>query len=189
MNIKDLILKQFKKQNEVRTADIVEKTGKSRAFINRVFQELRNEGKIILLGKANQARYILAKPRMLIKSQQKIKQFKRLLQNHGLSEDLILEQIERETGIFNKLSKNIHGIIDYAFTEMLNNAIEHSLSKTIMVSMAKNQSNINFQVVDKGVGILNKIIRKKRLKNELEAIQDLTKGKQTTAPKGHSGEG
>ncbi len=33
------------------------------------------------------------------------------------------------------------------------------------------------------------IIKKRRLKNELEAIQDLLKGKQTTAPEEHTGEG
>jgi hypothetical protein len=44
-------------------------------------------------------------------------------------------------------------------------------------------------VNDKGIGIFNNIMHKKKLNNVMEAIQDLLKGKQTTAPAAHSGEG
>ncbi|MEK6599384.1 MAG: STAS-like domain-containing protein, partial [Deltaproteobacteria bacterium] len=40
-----------------------------------------------------------------------------------------------------------------------------------------------------GIGVFRNIMQKRRLKSELEAIQDLLKGKTTTAPKSHSGEG
>ena len=39
------------------------------------------------------------------------------------------------------------------------------------------------------MGIFKNIMAKKGLANELEAVQDLLKGKQTTAPEAHSGEG
>jgi len=48
---------------------------------------------------------------------------------------------------------------------------------------------IKFEVIDFGIGIFNNIMQKRRLANELEAIQDLLKGKQTTAPQQHTGEG
>ncbi|MHB1274848.1 MAG: STAS-like domain-containing protein, partial [Candidatus Humimicrobiaceae bacterium] len=75
------------------------------------------------------------------------------------------------------------------FTEILNNAIEHSASKKIEIIIERKINNIIFIIRDWGVGIFNNIMVKKNLDNEMEAIQDLIKGKQTTAPKYHSGEG
>jgi len=111
------------------------------------------------------------------------------LMNQNLSEDLILEQIKRESGIFLDIPNNISKIVDYAFTEMLNNAIEHSQSNNIEILIERDEDKIRFDVIDKGIGIFKNIIQKRKLKNNLEAIQELTKGKQTTAPKLHSGEG
>jgi len=189
MDIKILILNKISKYKEIRVADIVNATGFSRAYINRFFQELRNEGKIILLGQANNARYILAKKENILKAKEQILKFHQTLQNKNLSEDIVLNNIKNNTGIFFHLPKNTINILDYAFTEMLNNAIEHSASKTIKIIVEKNKEIISFNVIDSGIGIFNNIRKKKKLKNNLEAIQDLLKGKQTTKPKEHSGEG
>lgn len=189
MEIKPLILKKIKAQGEVKVADIVKATGFSRAYVNRFFQELRDEGKIILLGKANRARYLLAQKELVARAKRKILDFHCILENKNIAEDVVLDKIKKETGIFFGLSQNTVQILNYAFTEMLNNAIEHSKSRVIEVSMKKEETMVRFDVVDKGMGIFNNIRKKKRLKNELEAIQDLIKGKQTTMPREHSGEG
>jgi len=185
MDIGALILKNLAKHKEIKVAQITKATGFSRTYINRFFQELKNEGKIVLIGRANKARYIMPGK----KAKTAALEISRILRNKNLSEDLVLDEIKQDTGIFLPLPANISKIIDYAFTEMLNNAITHSRSKTVKVSMKKEDSLIRFEVRDKGVGIFNNIIKKRRLKNELEAIQDLLKGKQTTAPKEHTGEG
>ena len=186
MDIKKTILKYLNARGEVKIADIVRKTGFSRAYIHRFFKELQNEGRVILTGKTNQARYILAKQKKFLK---KPLVFQRSLPNKNLSEDLILEDIKKETDIFYKLRPNIIDILDYSFSEMLNNAIEHSKSKKILVQMQKTGSGIKFMVADSGVGIYNDIKKKFKLKNTIEAIDLLLKGKQTTAPKTHTGEG
>jgi hypothetical protein len=49
--------------------------------------------------------------------------------------------------------------------------------------------DIRFTVADRGVGIYNNIMKKKHLSTTIDAIQDLLKGKETTAPQAHSGEG
>ncbi len=72
---------------------------------------------------------------------------------------------------------------------MLNNAIEHSQSKKIEIQIKRSPIDIRFEVRDRGIGIFSNIMRKRKLKNEFEAIQDLLKGKQTTLPKEHTGEG
>lgn len=188
-DIKNLVLKTLEKNKKVKVAEIVKITGFSRAYINRFFQELKNEGKIILIGKANRAHYILAKRKSFFQARKSILSIRRIIKNRNLSEDFILDQIKNESGIFFNLPKNIINILDYAFSEMLNNAIVHSSSKKIEIKMKRIKNNVSFEVRDLGVGIFNNLIKKKKLKNELEAIQDLLKGKQTTAPKEHTGEG
>ncbi len=173
----------------MRASDIVLKTGLSRAYINRFFKELQDEGKVILVGKANQACYLFAHQAGVLAAKRRILNVHRILKNKNLLEDAVLDEIKRSSGIFFKLPQNIARVLDYSFTEILNNAIEHSRSKTIEIFMKREHADIRFDVIDRGVGIFNNIMQKKKLKNELEAIQDLTKGKQTTVPKEHTGEG
>jgi len=72
---------------------------------------------------------------------------------------------------------------------MVNNAIEHSKSKKILTIVKRNANFISFIVDDEGVGIFNNIKEKFKLENNLQAIQQLLKGKQTTDPARHTGQG
>lgn len=189
MDIQKLVLKELVKKKKIKVVDIVRATGFSRAYINRFFKELRNKRKIVLIGKANKAHYISAEKDIAVAAKKKILSLRRILKNVNLSESIVLDETKRDTGIFLDLPKNVAAILDYAFTEMLNNAIEHSHSDKIIVVMERDVKGINFQVIDFGIGIFKNIIKKRKLKNELEAIQDLLKGKQTTLPKEHTGEG
>jgi len=188
MDIKKLILHKIK-AGELKVSDIVKITGFSRAYVQRFFKELTEDGSIILIGKANQAKYVVAEAAKIKKSRGKITTFHRQLINKGLSEDTVLSEIKEQTGIFYNLSKNISSILDYAFTEMLNNAIEHSQSNKILINFSRQSGLIKFEVRDFGIGIFKNIMIKRRLRNKMEAIQDLLKGKQTTMPKRHTGEG
>lgn len=184
-----MILEKISKDKTLKATDIVKISGFSRAYINRFFNKLKKEGKINLIGKANKAFYIKADKTALKKIKRSLMTVRKVLRNQNLSEDLILDEIKKQSGIFSKLPKNISRIFDYAFTEMLNNAIEHSRSKNINVLVEKDGSKILFQVNDVGIGIFKNIMNSKQLRNELEAIQDLLKGKETTLPQEHSGEG
>src|SRR3989338_8465686 len=73
--------------------------------------------------------------------------------------------------------------------EMFNNAIEHSESKIISVEVSLRNNKLSFIVEDSGIGVFRNIMKKKGLRSVIEAIQDLLKGKTTTMPKSHSGEG
>jgi len=193
VNICDLILTILKDERGacegLKASEIIKRTGFSRAYVNRFFRELRTEGKIVLFGKANKARYVLATPKTLKRTKKSIRSVTRLLHNKDLSEDIVLNEIKKNTGIFIEISENVSDILNYAFSEMLNNAIEHSLSKTIKITMQKGKTNISFNIVDRGIGIFNNIMKKKNLRSTMEAIQDLLKGKQSTMPEAHSGEG
>jgi len=189
MNIEFLILEKIKEKGKIRAADIVKATGFSRAYVNRFFQKLKNQGKIILMGRANNAFYLPANKKAVSRIKKSILSVKKILKNRNLYEDLVLKQIKQDTGIFLDISKNISDILDYAFSEILNNAIEHSKSPGIEIQMKRDKMQVSFNIRDWGIGIFNNIMKKRKLKSELEAIQDLLKGKQTTAPKEHSGEG
>ena len=189
MDIKKLILNTITEKSTIKTSDIVKLTGFSRAYVNRFLQELRDSGKIILLGKANNARYIRADAESISVERKNVVSVHKIIVNKGLSEDSVLQEIKKSTSIFSKTPENVSAILDYAFLEILNNAIEHSRSKKIEVTMQKDEEGISFNINDKGIGIFNNIMQKKKLNNEMEAIQDLLKGKQTTDPKAHTGEG
>ena len=189
MNIRKLITDKIHAKGSVRASEIIKLTGFSRAYINRFFQELRDDGKIVLLGNANKAIYVPANQAEISRAKEKITHVHKMLRNEKLSEDIVLEGIKKKTGIFFEMPKNVSDIINYAFSEMLNNAIEHSQSDTIEIAMKKEKNIISFNVRDKGIGIFQNIMQKKNLQNTMEAIQDLMKGKQTTAPEAHSGEG
>ena len=189
MDLKETISEKIKANGQIKTADIIKITGFSREYINRFLRELRNKGKIILIGRANKAHYILADKKNLQKAKSKILKIHKFLKNSNLSEDIVSEDIKRETGIFFNLKNNIKRIVEYAFLEMLNNAIEHSRSKNVEIIVKRDLDNIRFDIVDFGVGVFNNIMKKRSLKSRMEAIQDLLKGKQTTAPDSHSGQG
>lgn len=188
-DLQKLILDALKKKGSVRVADIVAASGFSRVYIHRFFKKLKDEKAILLVGKANQAHYVLAEGRTADRIRRNRLSVHRILQNRNLSEHTVLLQIKAESDIYQKTAANVAAIVDYAFTEMLNNAIEHSQSKLIDVVMARSPSEIRFVVSDRGMGIFRNIRKKKGLHDDLEAVQVLLKGKQTTAPELHSGEG
>lgn len=188
MEIKELILSLLKEKGTLKTAELTHRTGFSRAYINRFLKEMRENGQVMLLGRANTTRYVLANKRVLEREKQKITKFSVILENKNLSEDTVLNRLEQTSGVLS-LPENAAHIVSYAFTEMLNNAIEHSGSAKISVSAKKDNAVVSFLVIDHGIGVFNNLMRKKNLTSELEAIQELLKGKQTTDAARHSGEG
>ncbi|MEK7681026.1 MAG: DUF4325 domain-containing protein [Patescibacteria group bacterium] len=189
MEIKELIVTQIKKQKQLRASEIIKQTGFSRTYVNRAFQELRDEGKILLIGKANRAVYVLAEKEAISRAKKPVLKFRGEFVNKEISEETILKEVKDQTGIFFGLKHNVEEIINYVFLEMANNAIEHSRSPVINVTMERGKSDISFTVADSGVGIFNNIKKKFKLPDTLSAVQLLLKGKQTTAPKQHTGQG
>lgn len=189
MNARQTILKELSSRGEVNSRTIVRKTGVSRTYVHRILQNLEQEGVLRLIGKANRARYVSADPESIRTALASELIFRTTLRNEDLEEDSILNRIKTETGITLGVPSNITRIVDYSFTEMLNNAIDHSRSATIEVRMVRSPSSLSFTVLDHGVGIFRNIMQTRNLRNEQEAIQDLLKGKLTTMPERHSGEG
>ena len=87
------------------------------------------------------------------------------------------------------LPDNVLKIWYFGFSEMFNNAIDHSEGSTIYVGITKTAINTEMVIGDDGVGIFRKIQNALQLQDERHAIFELSKGKLTTDPARHSGEG
>lgn len=88
-----------------------------------------------------------------------------------------------------RMPENVIGIWHYGFTEMFNNAIDHSQGTLIAVTFSKTATSATVSLYDNGVGIFKKIQAALKLIDERHAVLELAKGKFTTDPKNHSGEG
>ena len=80
-------------------------------------------------------------------------------------------------------------IWQYGFTEMLNNAIDHSSGTWVKTMIARTAVGARINLLDDGEGIFRKITRELRLDDERHAVLELAKGKLTTDPENHTGEG
>lgn len=176
------------KDSIVRTADIAVLLGVTRQYASTLISDLVSEGRLVKAGSTRSARYAL--PEYAKRNPQAFPAvFSRAYRNEGLEEHLILEEIEAEFLPYRKLPENVRSIFTYAFSEMFNNAIEHSESEEIRMSVSVQNRTLSFVVEDFGIGVFRNIMNKRGLDSELEALQDLLKGKTTTMPKSHSGEG
>lgn len=88
-----------------------------------------------------------------------------------------------------QLPDNVMDIWQYGFTEMLNNAKDHSDGHNITVLLRKTSVSTEMMIIDNGIGIFRKIQSSLKLLDERHAIFELAKGKLTTDPKRHTGEG
>lgn len=91
--------------------------------------------------------------------------------------------------LFKGIKENVVNVCQYGFTEILNNAIDHSEGKTVKIEITIWVDKISIEIVDDGVGIFNKIQHKYKLDDPFYAILELSKGKLTTEPASHTGEG
>ncbi len=87
------------------------------------------------------------------------------------------------------LPKNVLEICAYGFTEMLNNVIDHSGSPEVSIRLIHTAASVSIEIADHGIGIFRKIKEAVGMTDEREAILELSKGKLTTDPTRHTGEG
>lgn len=89
------------------------------------------------------------------------------------------------------LPENVVKICEYGFTEIVNNAIDHSRGHELRIVMRKvpKEKEILVIINDDGVGIFRNIKDSCHLSDERQAILELSKGKLTTDPAKHTGQG
>lgn len=87
------------------------------------------------------------------------------------------------------LSGETRDALEYAVTEMLNNAIDHSSGTSVSLSVLFDDTNVEVVVTDDGVGAFHHVQEHFDLPSEMDAIAHIAKGQQTTSPERHTGQG
>ncbi len=108
-----------------------------------------------------------------------------------INQDLAEDKIWRLhiSNFLKSFSQNIIDICHHGFTEIFNNAIDHSNGNEVVAFIKITASEIQLKIMDDGIGIFNKIKNELGLEDERHAILELSKGKLTTDSERHSGEG
>lgn len=159
--------------------------GLSRQAINLHLQRLSREGQVHREGRTRGALFQMASSRLRPPRQT----FDRSYVLRGLEEDRAFQEVRGWLGLERRIRANVLQVIAYTFTEMLNNAIEHSQSRRCLVQAELTPYEFSFTITDHGVGVFASIQRKLQLTNEGDAVMELLKGKTTTRPERHTGEG
>jgi len=158
-------------------ARLADEFGLSRQAANVHLQALLREGLVEAEGQTRARVYRLAT----------LGETVRRYDREGLREDIVWREVFAPE--VDALPENVRDIWHYGVTEMVNNAIDHSGSAQVEVGVRRNAVFTDGWVADEGVGIFLKIQRALNLYDPREAILELAKGKLTTDPVNHSGEG
>jgi anti-sigma regulatory factor (Ser/Thr protein kinase)/biotin operon repressor len=157
--------------------------GLSRQALSVHLRSLIEAGKVVRLGTTRGARYTLAShaPATAVISSP--------LRTRGLHEDRVWDDLAARLNLRRVLRPNVEAIVRYAFTEMLNNAIEHSESDRCTIRFSLEAGAVSFEVRDPGIGVFHSIASKLHLPDEETALVELLKGRTTTMREAHAGEG
>lgn len=176
--ITSYILKNVRAHPEDIVSQTMRRFQLTRPAVHRHLQALLREGRIHAVGRTRNRQYILAR---------------------GLSHSftVILEPDLSESNLWQRklspqskhLSKTVQRTLEYGFTEMVNNVLDHSGGKSLTVRADFSRDPLHVEIADDGVGVFERIRQVLHLSSLEEALLHLTKGKLTTDPSRHSGEG
>jgi DNA-binding Lrp family transcriptional regulator len=174
----DAIERLLRRRKRVSSADVATALGVTRQAAHRRLRKLAAEGKVVAVGAGRTARWEVAGARRTFR-----------FHTTGLAEDRAWEELRRTVPELAALPESATRIASYAFTEMLNNAIDHSGSKTVDVTIEPVPGGVSFEIVDRGLGAFETVRDRFHLASPLDALGEISKGKATTKPEAHAGEG
>ena len=108
----------------------------------------------------------------------------------GLEEDTAWQGVAEDIGRIRPLPREEGRSLQYAASEVLNNAIDHSGGRWVEVAVAFEAGGTTVTTVrDDGVGVFRRVCTDFGFASPQDAIVQLEKGKLTSDPSRHSGEG
>jgi len=105
---------------------------------------------------------------------------------YGLQEDL---PWQRDFAPHFALPAHVSRMIRHGFTELVNNAADHSGGSSVTVSLRQTPSHVQLLVSDDGCGVFDKICRAFDIEDAQHAMLELSKGRLTSQPQAHTGRG
>lgn len=183
MDAKGKILAYLTRRRAATGGELRAHLGISRQALSIHVRSLVEDGKVVRSGLARGARYMLPGRAPAAAS------VSRALRTRGLDEGRVWDQLAAGLNLRRALRPNVEAIAHYAFTEMLNNAIEHSRADRCGVRFRLEPGMLSFEVHDPGIGVFHSIASRLHLENEQAALVELLKGRTTTMREAHTGEG
>ena len=174
--IRDFILQEIAKDPEGVVARGASHFGISRQAVQYHVGKLLEAGSIRRRGKTRGARFELVRDSETAS-----------FTLTSIDEDQVWRQFVQPR--LPELPRNVFDICHYGLTEMVNNAIDHSGGRDLIVEVERSAIDATIRVTDDGVGVFRKIQEAFGLEDERHALLELTKGKLTTDPSRHTGEG
>jgi DNA-binding Lrp family transcriptional regulator len=183
MSTRDSIVDYLKKRGSTGSKELSKHLGISRQALNVHFKTLINSGEITRTGATRNTRYHHSSfnPAPEV--------YKGDFSIAGLDENRVYQRAALSLNLTHNLKPGVEVISHYAFTEMLNNAIDHSESGKVRVVAELGSGVLKFEIKDWGIGVFFSLAHKLGYPDEHDAMVQLIKGKTTTMPEAHSGEG
>ncbi|MBU0729282.1 MAG: DUF4325 domain-containing protein [Proteobacteria bacterium] len=184
MHVKEKILALIKKKKAVSGVELAADLGISRQAVNKHLKNLIQNGSVFKEGITRGAVY-----RIATTGKSSPGKLRKTFILEDLAEDIVFRDISLFLNLPRILSPGAAEIARYTFTEMLNNAIDHSRSEKCHIEILIDEFNFQFCIRDYGVGIFYSVSDKFKLQDENAAVGEIIKGKTTTMKEKHSGEG
>jgi anti-sigma regulatory factor (Ser/Thr protein kinase) len=108
---------------------------------------------------------------------------------NGLDEDVAWQALAATVQAQWALAKDDQDALHYVFTEMVNNAVDHSGGTKVSATIESDEGRMRLVIVDDGIGAFERVRSARQLDSVDDAALQIEKGKQTTMPERHSGEG
>ena len=174
--IRSYLLEKIREQKPGLSKAVAEALGVNQATVHGYLNELADAGAIVRVRRG---------------------EYRLVRQQFDCTLDLEAGDFDDETEVYDRclrehvrdFPKNVRDIWAYAFSEMMNNVIDHSGADTVRILVTQDCLDTEVTITDNGEGIFEHIRRYFRLPSAEDAILELFKGKLTTDAQHHSGEG
>jgi anti-sigma regulatory factor (Ser/Thr protein kinase) len=165
------------RRGEVANRDVAAALRVSPATAQRLLHALVVGGVLERRGKGRAARYALRRVR-------------RRLRLAGLEESRVWRDVSSDIARVRPLDPDENHSLQYAATEVINNAVEHSRGRWLELRAEFASAGATILTVrDDGVGVFARVCQDFGFSSPRDAIVQLEKGKLTSDPSRHSGEG
>jgi hypothetical protein len=167
------------RRGRVATGEVATLLGVTRQAAHRRLRRLAGAGRLDQVGLGRGAAWVPAPART--------RRFR--FRTTAVAEDRMLAHVMQQLPKLGELPDGCRGIFAYAFTELVNNVLDHSGSAWVEVEVALEHSGVQLEVRDTGIGVFERLRAGLGLGSVLEALQELHKGKVTTDRARHTGAG
>ncbi|MDM4766731.1 DUF4325 domain-containing protein [Pelomonas sp. SE-A7] len=155
---------------------VAEKTGASRRSAQSALRRLAEANWLVRGGSRNRP----------VWAPGALRQVARSYTLYGLQEDL---PWQRDFAPHFALPKHVEQMVRHAFTELVNNAADHSGGSSVTVSLRQTPTHAQLLVSDDGCGVFDKICTTFDIPDAQHAMLELSKGRLTSQPEQHTGRG